>query len=900
MKKILLIIITIVLISLPLQTRAQIDIDQGGTGTTTFQLGTILFGGTSNLTSSISLFWDNTLKRLGIGTSSPAWKLSVAGNASFDDYVRSSFFTATSTTATSTLPITSINRISANTSAGVDVDSLTGSHVANFGVGSSQNSLFYGGVNIDGSTRLATSLTGPLQAISGAVTATSTLSTFYGGTGLNAVGASSTVLTTDGTVNKYNKLSAGNFITANISQWTNDSGYLTSLSGAASSTLLANNNTFSGNNTFSNTITGSITGNAGTATALAANGTNCSAGSYPLGVDASGNSENCTVAGGASLSGGSPNTLTYWTSDTTVGATSSPTIGYLTATSTATSTFSGTLHSAKATGNLLMLQNTSGTTADISFGISGSFPAPKLAGISAIRTNRAVSGDTDLAFYGYTNGVLGEKLRIRDDGNLGLGTTSPYAKLSVVGQIVGEYFTATSTATSTFAGGINVTSGCLAVNGTCVTGTGSSYSNADTNAYIHASTTIPKTYTANTFTGLQTFSNTGTTTFAGGIQTTALNVTSTTASSTFANGINITGGCFAISGTCFSGGGSYGDSNVNSYIHSSSTIPKTYTANTFSALQTIPYASTTMITATTASSTQFIAGFGDVSNPAYTFSGSTNNGIYLVSAGNVSIATAGNRVFNFNNSFNTSYRDLFGNTSKTFKLEADAGSATTPTYSFDTDGNTGIWSSGADSLNLTTGGTDRLTIDSSGLVTLGNASTTALSANTLCISTDCRTAWPSGTSNYLTNSGSNTYLNTGTNLQAPTINATSTTATSTIQNALGIGTSTPASSFDIYGSFSGKVSTISATTTLDIGYFTVVADTSSNQVQVNLPSATSSCGRIYNISKSNAGGNKLIIKTNGTNTLNGTTTQYITSQYTNYQVQSLCSSGSWLILSNNF
>ncbi len=41
---------------------------------------------------------------------------------------------------------------------------------------------------------------------------------------------------------------------------------------------------------------GTWSGNAGTATALAANGTNCSAGNYPLGVDASGNSENCTAA----------------------------------------------------------------------------------------------------------------------------------------------------------------------------------------------------------------------------------------------------------------------------------------------------------------------------------------------------------------------------------------------------------------------------------------------------------------------------------------------------------------------------------------------------------------------------------------------------------------------------
>lgn len=38
--------------------------------------------------------------------------------------------------------------------------------------------------------------------------------------------------------------------------------------------------------------------NVATATALAANGTNCSAGNYPLGVDASGNAEGCTAVGG--------------------------------------------------------------------------------------------------------------------------------------------------------------------------------------------------------------------------------------------------------------------------------------------------------------------------------------------------------------------------------------------------------------------------------------------------------------------------------------------------------------------------------------------------------------------------------------------------------------------------
>lgn len=42
-----------------------------------------------------------------------------------------------------------------------------------------------------------------------------------------------------------------------------------------------------------------ISGNAGTATALAANGTNCGVGEYARGVDASGNAENCTTAAGS-------------------------------------------------------------------------------------------------------------------------------------------------------------------------------------------------------------------------------------------------------------------------------------------------------------------------------------------------------------------------------------------------------------------------------------------------------------------------------------------------------------------------------------------------------------------------------------------------------------------------
>ncbi|PCI28011.1 hypothetical protein COB55_04680, partial [Candidatus Wolfebacteria bacterium] len=55
-------------------------------------------------------------------------------------------------------------------------------------------------------------------------------------------------------------------------------------------------------------------------------------------------------------------------------------------------------------------------------------------------------------------------------GNVGIGTTTPYAELSVVGQVVANYFTATSTtATSTFANGIQLTNGCFYYDGACLT-----------------------------------------------------------------------------------------------------------------------------------------------------------------------------------------------------------------------------------------------------------------------------------------------------------------------------------------------------------------------------------------------------------------------------------------------
>lgn len=69
----------------------------------------------------------------------------------------------------------------------------------------------------------------------------------------------------------------------------------TATSSTVGSTIVARDSSgnFSANAITAGTFTGALTGNASTATALAANGANCSANNAPLGVDASGAAESC-------------------------------------------------------------------------------------------------------------------------------------------------------------------------------------------------------------------------------------------------------------------------------------------------------------------------------------------------------------------------------------------------------------------------------------------------------------------------------------------------------------------------------------------------------------------------------------------------------------------------------
>lgn len=72
-------------------------------------------------------------------------------------------------TGSSTLIELVTNTIRASSSAGIIFRANSGTLISDFGAGGGSNATFYGGVNIDGTTRLATSLSGILKATSGTI-----------------------------------------------------------------------------------------------------------------------------------------------------------------------------------------------------------------------------------------------------------------------------------------------------------------------------------------------------------------------------------------------------------------------------------------------------------------------------------------------------------------------------------------------------------------------------------------------------------------------------------------------------------------------------------------------------------------------------------------------------------
>lgn len=107
-----------------------------------------------------------------------------------------------------------------------------------------------------------------------------------------------------------------------------------------------------------------------------------------------------------------------------------------------------------------------------------------------------------------------------------------------------------------------------------------------------------------------------------------------------------------------------------------------------------------------ASSTTAVIGKGSVNTPGIAFSGDPDSGMYQSNANQVIFAAGGVQALLLASTVNTSALDFRSGVAASFYLEQSAGLKSAPSYSFNADQNTGLWSQGADTLNLTAGGTE--------------------------------------------------------------------------------------------------------------------------------------------------------------------------------------------------
>ena len=482
----------------------------------------------------------------------------------------------------------------------------------------------------------------------------------------------------------------------------------------------------------------SITGLAGTATALAANGANCSSGSFPLGVDASGAVEDCTTASTGTVTSIA---TTYPITGGTITTTGTLGIAFGTTTSnswagtqtfTNASIFSSLTGLLKGNGSSALTVGANGTDYTLITGTtcSGTDKVSAVAANGAVTCSADTGGTTVGTVSTSTTPIL---------GNLAYWTSAGYP--SLLGTV----------ATTSLSVGTGLTSsGTL---GSQIGGTASSISFA---ALGSAGVLGAVTAAVPTVQATSTLYGTG----VGGQVLGWSNVTGGLAfvATSSAGGAGTPGG--SDPQVQFNDGGAFGGAvgfvwnKTREMLGIGTTTPRwllqlasstapqltlsdaSLTSNhwTFRNAGGNLYIGTsspsTFATSTTPnltlnSSGQVLSQNGSNSAPAYSFANDTDVGLYRSSANTLSISAGGAQSFWVSN--------LTTQSSVKFQVDGATGaslmqvgpSVTAPAYSFIGDADTGIYRIAADTLGFSTAGVERLRIGSTGNVSIGTTSPTA-------------------------------------------------------------------------------------------------------------------------------------------------------------------------------
>ncbi|MFZ2886325.1 MAG: hypothetical protein WA021_00720, partial [Minisyncoccia bacterium] len=349
---------------------------------------------------------------------------------------------------------------------------------------------------------------------------------------------------------------------------------------AASSTLLADANTFSGSNVFSSTITGSISGNAGTATALQTPRT--------INGVAFDGTANITVTAASSTLLANTNTWSSLQTFSNVLITGSSTFQNFTAINSTTSnaTTTNLAVTGYASTTALTVSSLNSASCDVKANAGGVLVCGTDAtGLTAYdawtHPSAGVSATTSSMIFSAASSTFVGGVSINTATTTAATTTAlaisgtPSALLAT--RADGSVYATTSIASTLVAGSLGT------INGT-------TFNRGDSITVTAASSTLLGD--VNAWTALQTFSNvllTGSSTFQ---NFTALNTTTTNATtSSFA----ITSLPSALLATDANGrvyattsiSGALVNDSINTFIHASTTIPKTYTANVFTGAQTL-------------------------------------------------------------------------------------------------------------------------------------------------------------------------------------------------------------------------------------------------------------------------------------------------------------------------